>query len=134
MVLPNEREQNQVQARGLSLLRHRAGLELKPRDADLLREYFARRCAELGQPEAELLDRLERDPDGGGEWQRLLARFTVGESYFFRDRGQFRLLREEVLPELIRLRARERTLRLWSAGCAGAVTEGESCAGVRVRA
>lgn len=40
-----------------------------------------------------------------------------GETYFFRDRGQFDLLRLCLLPELITRRCRAKTLRLWSAGC-----------------
>ena len=41
-----------------------------------------------------------------------------GETYFFRDHGQFDLLRLRLLPELIERRRGARTLRLWSAGCA----------------
>jgi chemotaxis protein methyltransferase CheR len=41
-----------------------------------------------------------------------------GETYFFRDHGQFDLLRLQLLPELIELRSSVKTLRLWSAGCA----------------
>ncbi|MFA6311055.1 MAG: protein-glutamate O-methyltransferase CheR [Sterolibacterium sp.] len=41
-----------------------------------------------------------------------------GETYFFRDHGQFDLLRLRLLPALIESRRRARTLRLWSAGCA----------------
>lgn len=41
-----------------------------------------------------------------------------GETYFFRDHGQFDLLRLRLLPELIERRRGTKTLRLWSAGCA----------------
>jgi len=41
-----------------------------------------------------------------------------GETYFFRDLGQFDLLRLHILPELIKRRSGEKHLRLWSAGCA----------------
>lgn len=58
------------------------------------------------------------------EWQQLIQLLTTGESYFFRDRGQFQLLKQQILPELIRERSRyavthktKPTLRLWSAGC-----------------
>ncbi|MBD2036847.1 hypothetical protein H6F76_17705 [Leptolyngbya sp. FACHB-321] len=58
------------------------------------------------------------------EWQQLIQLLTTGESYFFRDRGQFRLLRQQLLPELIRERSHyaaahgiKPSLRLWSAGC-----------------
>ncbi len=40
------------------------------------------------------------------------------ETYFFRDHGQFDLLRLRLLPELIERRRSARTLSLWSAGCA----------------
>ncbi|MGR8929608.1 MAG: CheR family methyltransferase [Gammaproteobacteria bacterium] len=40
------------------------------------------------------------------------------ETYFFRDHGQFDLLRLTLLPELIERRKRRKTLRIWSAGCA----------------
>lgn len=45
------------------------------------------------------------------------ARDVSGETYFFRDQGQFDLLRLQLLPELIKLRRDSKTLRLWSAGC-----------------
>ena len=41
-----------------------------------------------------------------------------GETYFFRDHGQFDLLRLRLLPELIARGRGTRSLRLWSAGCA----------------
>ena len=41
-----------------------------------------------------------------------------GETYFFRDSGQFDLLRLRILPELIERGRKTKTLRLWSAGCA----------------
>jgi len=52
-----------------------------------------------------------------GEWRELVNRLTVQESYFFRDKGQFSLLRERILPELIRRNELRRSLRIWSAGC-----------------
>ncbi|MFY9327788.1 MAG: protein-glutamate O-methyltransferase CheR, partial [Georgfuchsia sp.] len=46
----------------------------------------------------------------------MLAQLN-GETYFFRDHGQFDLLRLRLLPELIERRRDVKTLRLWSAGC-----------------
>jgi chemotaxis protein methyltransferase CheR len=45
------------------------------------------------------------------------ALLTNGETYFFRDHGQFDLLRLRLLPELIERRRDAKSLRLWSAGC-----------------
>ena len=47
-----------------------------------------------------------------------VTRAVSGETYFFRDHGQFDLLRLRLLPELIERRRGAKTLRLWSAGCA----------------
>lgn len=67
------------------------------------------------------------NPAGRAEMERLINFLTVGETYFFRDEGQFNALTSKVLPALI---ARKRAaaaaigpniqpqLRLWSAGCA----------------
>jgi chemotaxis protein methyltransferase CheR len=52
------------------------------------------------------------------EWQRLAEELTVHETAFFRNAGQFRVLSEVILPELVHQRAAERTLRLWSTACA----------------
>lgn len=40
-----------------------------------------------------------------------------GETYFFRDQGQFDLLRRRILPQLIARHRADKHLRLWSAGC-----------------
>lgn len=51
--------------------------------------------------------------------EHLIEGITIGETYFFRDKNQMELLKNSVLPELIkRKRAEENlTLRIWSAGC-----------------
>ncbi len=48
----------------------------------------------------------------------LAERLVVGETYFFREEKIFDLLRDTVLPELIRERSpADRHIRIWSAGC-----------------
>ena len=53
-----------------------------------------------------------------GEWEELARAFNSGETFFFRDHGQFDLMRLRLLPELIAQHRSDKTLRLWSAGCA----------------
>jgi chemotaxis protein methyltransferase CheR len=49
----------------------------------------------------------------------LASHLTIGETYFFRDNSIFELLKEQVVPEIVRRRlGKEQTLRVWSAGCA----------------
>jgi len=48
----------------------------------------------------------------------LASHLTVGETYFFRDTKSIEILERKILPELIAERSiRDRTLRVWSAGC-----------------
>ncbi len=67
------------------------------------------------------------------EWQDLYTILTINESYFFRDKNQFKLLTEKLLPEILdqkQAQAKSKwsqddsvsgeskpSLRIWSAGC-----------------
>ncbi|HYD19197.1 MAG TPA: protein-glutamate O-methyltransferase CheR [Patescibacteria group bacterium] len=48
----------------------------------------------------------------------VIEAMSTHETSFFRDMAPFRDLQEKILPCLMRARAADRTLRLWSAGCA----------------
>lgn len=49
----------------------------------------------------------------------LAGHLTVGETYFFRDKKAFEVLERRILGELIASRReKEKSLRIWSAGCA----------------
>ena len=56
-------------------------------------------------------------PESTQEWQKLVALFTNNETYFFRDKEQFHLLRNFIIPELIRQKQATRNIRICSAGC-----------------
>ena len=66
------------------------------------------------------LDQLKDAPESAPIWQPLINELTVGETYFFRDRSHFHILRSYILPELIKKRRAEDMLHLsiWSVGCA----------------
>ena len=70
-------------------------------------------CRSVG----ELVERLRARPDRHLQ-QEVVEAMLITESSFFRDGGPFEALRRAVLPGLLRARAAERRLRLWSAGCA----------------
>jgi len=68
--------------------------------------------------EREYLSRLTSNtPASHLEWNKLVAGLTTAETFFFRDKGQFKLLRDHLLPEIVDHRRQERKLRIWSAGC-----------------
>ena len=53
------------------------------------------------------------------EMEGLIGELTIGETYFFRQREHFDLLRERVIPDLLERNQSSRCcLRIWSAGCA----------------
>ena len=112
----------------------RTGIAIRDRDRGVLAGKLEARVREagftdgraysewlLGEPDA--LER--RNAAQGREWQAVIQCVSVVESYLFRDRGQFQLLREQILPEAIERRRRVSRdtgqpprLRLWSAACA----------------
>ncbi len=60
---------------------------------------------------------LDGDGAGAAEWAALESAVTINETFFFRFAEQFDALRRSVLPRLIRARAGEKRLRIWSVGC-----------------
>ncbi|MBN1314727.1 MAG: hypothetical protein JXA42_04645 [Anaerolineales bacterium] len=62
---------------------------------------------------------LRNNPSSHIEWIRLVGILTIGETYFFRNKGHFEALTNHILPEIIsRRESRNRHIRIWSAGCA----------------
>ena len=97
----------------------KTGLRIRSQDDDNLCKVIHARTKfhKLSTPEA-YYQFLNNDTDQSRhEQQELIGLLTVGESYFFRDKGQFELLKNVILPELIACRKSERILRIWSAGC-----------------
>jgi len=47
--------------------------------------------------------------------QEVVQAMTINETYFFRDRTPFDILREQLLPELIASRAIQKRIRVWCA-------------------
>jgi chemotaxis protein methyltransferase CheR len=86
---------------------------------DLLAERLARRLRANGS--ADVADYLELllDPEAGdAEWNALAGEITIGETFFFRDAGQFAALERIILPAILEANGATRRIRIWSAGCA----------------
>ena len=64
----------------------------------------------------ELVSRL-RTSRLGGLRDEVVDALTTNETLWFRDIHPFEALRSSILPELIRMRASERALTIWSAAC-----------------
>jgi chemotaxis protein methyltransferase CheR len=108
-----------IMLRNLSeFLSARMGLYFPERRWRDLEKGIISAARELGcsSPE-ECITRLLSSDLTKGEIEILASYLTVGETYFFRDKKSFEAIEEYILPELIRNRAGERRLRIWSAAC-----------------
>lgn len=103
-------ELTQLAARQIGL---RIPDDARDRFAAMLREHAAHLGYSLEDYRIFLAGRQASE-----EWEEFARAFTSGETFFFRDHGQFDLLRLRLLPELIGQHRHDKTLRLWSAGCA----------------
>ena len=94
------------------------GVLLREHDDEALKKMIQERLRLLKLSSLEeYCQLLSSGEDSRREQEQLATLLTTGETYFFRDKGQFALLKEKILPELIERRKSERSLRLWSAAC-----------------
>ncbi|MDA1192167.1 MAG: tetratricopeptide repeat protein [Candidatus Poribacteria bacterium] len=101
------------------LINERLGLRIGKKEDTTLRRTIHERVSVTGLVEAaNYLDFLSKEtPASELEWETLAGRLTINETYFFRDARQFDVFRTILVPQRIRERQREKTLRIWSAGC-----------------
>ena len=92
----------------------RAGLAIE-RDVGRAEIVFARAAREAGLSKDGFAKRALNDPEA---LDALVDELTVGETYFFREPGQFEFLRQEAIPDVLARRGATHPLRIWSAGCA----------------
>ncbi len=88
---------NAVQAWTLGAMLEKLAISQQTNPQDLVRAF------EAGQ-QPEMLAELQ-------------TKFTVSETHFYRIAPQIELLKNTILPELIKLNHTRRQLRFWSAGC-----------------
>jgi chemotaxis protein methyltransferase CheR len=100
------------------LAAQRIGLRIPDNAHDRFIEILRERAGRLGYSALEDYRNLLAGKQATEEWEEIARAFTSGETFFFRDHGQFDLMRMRLLPELIEQHRSDKTLRLWSAGCA----------------
>jgi chemotaxis protein methyltransferase CheR len=99
------------------LLRRRSGLSLSPAKLDLVERRLAPVMRRFGFKDmAGLVRELKLGHDSLA--RAVTEAVTVHDTAFFRDEGTFRDFRQVLLPAMLRARARDKRLRIWSAGCA----------------
>jgi len=85
---------------------------------DKLGKYIDSRVKELGVDNfRRYFFKLRFDDSDGDEFQALMNAITVNETYFFREKDQFEVLVNRILPELHDLMPTNRPLRILSSPC-----------------
>ncbi len=97
----------------------KTGLRILEQDTDAIRKVVQDRIRfHKLHSQVKYIQFLESNTaESRREHTELLSLLTVSESYFFRDKGQFVLLKERLLPELIERNKEKQKIRIWSAGC-----------------
>lgn len=95
----------------------KAGIDLPPARRSHLENAVSRALVRGGFDDPSTLYRHLLSVGRSTDLEDFIASLTVGETHFFRNRPQFEALERQVLPDLIKRRAEERRLRIWSAGC-----------------
>lgn len=103
----------------IDLLRTRRQFDLSAYKDRCIRRRIAKRLRSSGAADADAY--LALLTAGDDELDALLATLSIHVSQFFRNPRTFQALERQVLPDLIKRAklAGQRTLRLWSVGCAG---------------
>ncbi len=117
----------------ISLISQHIGFRIKVKDYPRLESEVAKRIkilklSSIGEYYHLLKDSIDSEAGnippqivykGIREWQILARIITNGESFFFRDRGQFNLLQKNIIPELVakKTQAADLNLKIWSSGC-----------------
>jgi len=62
---------------------------------------------------------LKYDVSREQELSDIMDLLTTNETYFFRESFQLKAFTDEIIPELVRIKAKQgdKTIRIWSAGC-----------------
>lgn len=101
----------------IELIRLRFGLVVHINQARALVKTITDACHKFNYSPQEYLHQLKHCSSSSSLLADLVAAITVGESYFFRDKNQMQLLEKIILPQLIKQKKNNVTLKVWSAGC-----------------
>lgn len=99
-----------------ALIEERTGIHYPVTDLDLLRDKISPRAIDAGFE--SLLDYyyfLRYDAESAAEFDKLVEALVVGETYFFREYDQLKVLAQRLVPEAL---ASKPKLRIWSAAAA----------------
>ncbi|MGK7931809.1 MAG: CheR family methyltransferase [Microcystaceae cyanobacterium] len=109
----------ELKAQFIDLIAKQTGIEVREQNLRTLKENIAIRvkALKLKSPEGYYHLLASQTHESDREWQQFVCLMTNRESYFFRDKGQFALLRNHIVSDLIERKKSSRLIRICSAGC-----------------
>lgn len=114
----------QIEAKDINafsaFIKNRLGIIVHSHQLNDLKKLITQGCKKFHCSPAEFFYQLQSSSDQSSLLEDVIAKITVGETYFFRDKKQMELLCKSILPQLIMRKRQENhlVLRIWSAGCA----------------
>jgi len=113
---PEEKRYTNTRTKILAMIRSQTGEDYSMFKESLIRGRIERRMGvhQIGDGE-EYVRYIQEHP---GEIDTLAREIPSGPNWFFQDPGVWKLLREKLLPGLIRAKPDDSTIRAWVSGCA----------------
>ncbi len=101
------------------LIAERIGVTLRKNDYASFQDFILNRikALKLNLPEEYYLLLHANTCQSHQEWELLVSDVTNTESFFFRDKGQFKLLKDYIFPSIIAHKSHQKKLQICSAGC-----------------
>lgn len=99
-----------------NLVHKHTGITLSDGKKDMVYSRLSKRLRQLSLTKFKDYCRLLED-EHSEEIGNFMNSVTTNLTSFFREDHHFKHLKEELLPELMRIRSQERKIRIWSAGC-----------------
>lgn len=111
---------NNYQHQVIHLIKQRFGIIIHSHQLKELHKILENAFEKFSISPENYLRALAESPESTPLLDDLLAKITIGETYFFRDKHQMELLQESILPSIItkKQQSHDLSLRIWSAGCA----------------
>lgn len=101
-----------------ALVREHSAIVLGNDKAHLVETRLHGLLRQTGNSSIHLLIQELRHKPFGELHRQVVEAMTTNETFFFRDQWPFAVLAQQVLPELVSVRAVDREVTLWSAACA----------------
>ncbi|MCV6598695.1 MAG: protein-glutamate O-methyltransferase [Mangrovicoccus sp.] len=99
------------------IAKREAGLVLVEAKAAMISSRLVKRLRVIGLKDLTAYCDFVQSSEGKEEIPNMISALTTNVTNFFREMHHFEILRDTVLPDLLRMRGSDDPIRIWSAGC-----------------